>query len=206
MGLYYLQQAIAMTKQLIQQAQTGNEKAFEKLYQELYDKVYGFCYKRTFDHSVSGDITANTFIKLIENFHKFEWQNEGAFYGWIFRICSNEVSNYFKKQNKYNLNTDYFDNDTCELLEDVKQSLTSENIDKNLDKQRVNQAMKQLQDKEKHIVELHYFAAISHKEIAKMKNMSEGNVRVVAHRAVNKLKNILSQQEYKLITTVEGIS
>lgn len=187
------------TKELVIKAQRGDKDAFSGLYDELYDKVYGYCYKKTFDHAISGDITANTFVKLIENLHKFNWVNEAAFYGWVFRICSGEVSNFFKKQNKYNLNSEYFDEDTCDMFEDIKQNNIKEEVDKNLDKERLRAALKKLKAKEKHIVELYYFADMSHKDIANIKDMTEGNVRVISHRAIKKLQGILTQQEYKLI-------
>lgn len=183
------------TKKLVIKAQGGDKEAFGKLYDELYSKVYGYSYKKTFNHAHSGDITANTFVRLLESLHKFTWVNEAAFHGWVFRLANNEVSNFFKKQNKYNLNTDYFDSDSTNLLEDIKQKNIKEEVDKNLDKARLHSAMKKLKSHEKQILELYYFADMSHKHIAQHMDIKEGNVRVIAHRASKKLKDLLQTNQ-----------
>lgn len=138
-------------------------------------------------------------MKVIESLPKFTWLNETAFYGWVFRICSGEISNYFKKQNRYSLNNDYFDDDTCALMQDLRSNIKEE-VDQNLDSARLHSALKKLKNKEKHILELHYFANMSHRDIAQIKDINEGNVRVIAHRAIKKLEKLLSANEYKLIT------
>lgn len=187
-------------QKLVNEAQSGDEAAFGVLYDQLYNKLYGYTYKKTFDQHSAADITSNTFVKMIQNLPKFTWVNESAFYGWVFRICSAEVSNYFKKQNKYCLNSEYFDDDTCDLFEDIKQSTTAERIDKDLDKIRLHKALSGLKDHEQEIVEMHYLAGMSHREIAQIKEMREGNVRVIAHRAVKKLQGLINIKEYELIT------
>lgn len=54
------------------------------------------------------DITSNTFLKALKNLNQFEWRN-GPFSfssGWIFKIATNEVNQYFRKQNRYRLTID----------------------------------------------------------------------------------------------------
>lgn len=179
---------MSTTKQHVIKAQRGDSSAFGELYEELYDKVYGFCYKRCFNHHACADITSNTFVKLIENLPKFTWINEPAFYGWVFRIASSEVSNYFRKQDKYDLNTEYFDDDTCDLFSEIKQSTAVHEVDAVIDAQRLHASMKKLKKKDRRIVELFYFADMAHKDIGELEGMNEGAVRTACHRALTKLK------------------
>ena len=52
-------------------------------------------------------------------------------------------------------------------------------------------ALNNLNERERRIVELKFWGDLDSSSIADVLSMSEGNVRVVLHRALGKLKNIL---------------
>lgn len=181
----------------------GDTESFSHLYNHLYDKVYGYTFNRTMDHSACEDIVSNSFIKLLESIKKFNYKNDAAFYGWLFKIVRSQISNYYRKQNKYALKTEYFDDDTANSLIDTKTKPIGHQIDADNDQMKLAIAMQQLNKKEKEIIQLYYFADLSHRDTGSIMKMSEGAARVALHRTVKKLATIMKTVPGFMTTELE---
>jgi len=83
-------------KELVERAKKDPE-AFGKLYDIHYSKIFGYILKRVADVDIAQDIVSETFLKALKNIWKFRWQNV-SFSAWLYRISSNEISNFFRKK------------------------------------------------------------------------------------------------------------
>jgi len=173
------------TKARIQLAQDGDEQAFEQLYEGYYERVLNYAFRRVLDYEVAQDVAANVFMSVAKNIGKFTYHHENSFSGWIFRIASNEVNQYFRKANKYkSVDID----DYHELLPDEREGI-EDTLSKNQDFVRIHGYMKDLKPKYQTIIDLFYFENMSHKAIAEVVEMKEGAVRVALHRALEMVRN-----------------
>lgn len=61
---------------------------FEELYQSHYEQIFKFCYRFVNDADLAGDITQDTFIKLLQRMRKSNQtiQNPKA---WLYKVASN---------------------------------------------------------------------------------------------------------------------
>lgn len=186
-------------KNTVSRAQLGEAEAFAELYDDLYDRVYGFSYKRTLDQAVACDVTSNTFIKLIEKLDKFNWRHDSAFYGWVFKLCSSEISDYYRKQSKYRLNTDYFEDQIQLSGQDDGRVSLEDHVDSLFDGHELHRALKKLKEIERNVIELYYFGGMNYAEIASTTGHSEVNVRVISHRSKDKLRSMLDGSKLALV-------
>lgn len=179
-------------RQLVEDSQCGNTEAFGCLYDALYSKIYNYAYKRTFDSTVAEDITANCFYNLMTHIASFKWRGGPRFYAWMFRIVMNEIATYYRQGNKYVLSEDWLDLADVTRDEDsqLDQMISSEEHD------MLQRAIDTLPLKLSRVVELYYFAGLSHGEIARTLSISESAARVRLHRGVEKLHNALQGEEH----------
>jgi len=176
---------------LVKRAQGKDKEAFTKLFDLYYDKVLNYVFRRVLNAEYAKDITSNTFLKVLKNLDQFEWRNGPfSFSGWIFKIATNEVNQYFRKQNRYKLTID--DPDFKELGDDNK---IAEEIEKKIDNDKylliLNKAIKQLKPIYQDIIHLKYFEDMSYEEISQVLNKNESTIRVYSKRAKEELKSIL---------------
>ena len=176
---------------LVKRAQEKDKEAFTKLFDLYYDKVLNYVFRRVLNTEYAKDITSNTFLKVLKNLDQFEWRNGPfSFSGWIFKIATNEVNQYFRKQNRYKLTID--DPDFKELGDDNK---IAEEIEKKIDNDKylliLNKAIKQLKPIYQDIIHLKYFEDMSYEEISQVLNKNESTIRVYSKRAKEELKSIL---------------
>jgi RNA polymerase sigma factor (sigma-70 family) len=176
---------------LVQRAGHGDSEAFGHLYDALYDRLYSYAYKRTFDEVISQDITANSFYHIMTHISSFKWQDEPRFYAWVFRITMNEIATYYRKDKKYVLQEDWL-----EFRDESDAPSQYEKVVRNEQSKLLHEAIERLPAKLRGVVELYYFAGLSHADIALTLGIKEGAARVRLHRAIELLQVNMQGEEY----------
>lgn len=195
-------------KAIIDQAQDGDERALEQLYESFYDRIVGYAFRRVLDGEVAQDIAANVFMKVLQNLHKFTWRHDHSFEGWIFRIASNEVNNYFRRQQKYKFVASedaekILDNWT---LDDNQRDTVERELDQNQQFMKLHKAIARLSEREQEILHMYYFEHLPHQAIAEALDMRDGAVRVAMHRAQKKLESSLKHDPEFAKHFIGGVS
>ncbi|MFZ3057873.1 MAG: RNA polymerase sigma factor [Minisyncoccales bacterium] len=189
-------------KELVERAQNKDRDAFGSLFDLYYDKVLNYVFRRVLNTEYAKDITSNTFLKALKNLDQFEWRNGPfSFSGWIFKIATNEVNQYFRKQNRYKLIID--DPDFKELGDNNK---IAEEIEKKIDNDKhlliLNKAIKQLKPIYQDILHLKYFEEMSYEEISQVLNKNESTIRVYSKRAKEELRIILEKDASDFLANI----
>ena len=78
----------------------GNEKALEILVTRHKTRLYNFIYSKVYNVDLSEDLFQDTFIKVIKNLKKGNYNEEGKFLPWLMRIAHNLVIDHFRKSNR----------------------------------------------------------------------------------------------------------
>lgn len=186
-------------KTIIEQAQDGSEHAFGQLFDAYFERILGYSFRRVLDAEVAQDVTANVFLKLVQNLDRFAWRHEQSFNGWIFRIASNEVNTYFRDQQKYRY---LAPEDSAKVLDKLTMDEDQRaSVEKELDQHQrfalLHKAISRLEPREQEIIHLYYFEHLPHRAVAEALAMREGAVRTAMHRAQGRLEQILvSEPEF----------
>lgn len=172
----------------------GDSEAFGELYDLLYDRVYSYAYRRVFDHAVAEDITATVFYNVMTHIGRFKWKHAGGFYAWVFRITAHEITRYHSQQSRYVVPEDWLSfsdtiHDERPAQDDMSQS--------NERSKALHAAVQKLPAKLKEVVELYYFANLSHALVAEALRISEGTARVRLHRGLAQLQDTMKGEGYE---------
>lgn len=171
--------------ELINETLAGNLQSFDSLmirYQEfVYSIAYGF--GKTKENSL--DITQDIFLKVYKKMNTFK--ENSTFKTWLGKVAYNEGVNWSKKNKKFLHHDDAEDlkSEIAEFHNQEDQMLVSEN------KTLLLRSLFELNTKYRLAVVLRYFENLSIKEIAKSLNCSEGVVKNMLFRSIQKLKHTL---------------
>lgn len=169
---------------LVQKALAGNETAFGQIYDLYFEKVYRFVFYRVNHKETAEDLVAETFIRVWDKLS--EIKGPATFSGWVYQIARNLVIDYYRSRKAFS--------DLAEL-ENVL-SYEDNVIDKtNLDFQKKSflVALKKLSSDKQLVIKLKFLDELENSEIAKILDKSEGAIRVIQHRAISELKNLLGE-------------
>jgi RNA polymerase sigma-70 factor (ECF subfamily) len=171
-------------KSVIQQAKQGSEQAFGQLYELYFDKIFKFIYYRVSHKEAAEDLTEEVFIKAWTNIKTVK---EESFNGWLYQIAKNKVIDYYR-QKKVTVD-----------LEDIQNVLESDedlNEDANtvIEKKVFMKVLKQLTPEQQIIIKLKFIEDMDNAEISELISKSEGSIRVVQHRAILKLQELIKKE------------
>lgn len=162
---------------------------FGILYDRNYDRIFNYILKRVSNVSLAEDLTSNTFFKALEKISTFNWEGI-PFSAWLYRIATNEIRMHFRKRKllKFFAIDDYKekikDDKNCEN-ELIK---AEEEWAKNQKFLQVTAEIQKLSIKYQEVIALRYFEEKSIREISGILNKSEGTVKSLIHRGLQKLE------------------
>jgi RNA polymerase sigma-70 factor, ECF subfamily len=156
-----------------------DEADFEELYRAELPRVYNYFRFRVGDGPLAEDLTSETFEKAWRNRWRYR-RDLAAFSTWVFTIARRVAQDQYRRQRK------------DVPLEAVSEARTDENledlIEQLADTARVAVLLARLADRERELVALKYGAGLTNRAIAKLSGLSESNVGVILHRAVQQLQ------------------
>lgn len=171
---------------IVRDAIQGEASAFGLLYKHYQPKIYRFVYFKVGRREEAEDLTHHVFLKAWQNIENFKPRGF-PFGSWLYRMARNQVIDFYRTQ-KSNLSIDELDPDSLRGNEDVAHAL-----DHRLDIQKVRQAILRLKPEHQDVLIMRFIEEYSVKEVADALKKSEGAVKLLQHRAMEKLKTYLNE-------------
>ena len=159
---------------------SASEADFKELYQQELPRIFNFFRYQVGDDAIAEDLTADTFEKAWRNRDRYQ-SDLSAFSTWLFTIARRVAVDHYRKQRP------------IAPLEDIAE-LPSEDHTEDATQQREDIArlsilLFRLAERERELVALKYGAGLTNRAIANLIGMTESNVGVTLHRAVQFLRS-----------------
>jgi len=156
------------------------------LYERYLDEIYRYAYFRLGDRDEAEDITANTFMKTWESLPKI-YQQDGSIYNfrnWLYRVAKNLIIDHYRKIKTLPL-LNNFHEDQDATIKDAEQNIQSGHLSK---------AIMALRPDYQQIIILRFINQLSHQEVTEIMKRSTSQTRILQHRALKKLRELLSDE------------
>lgn len=169
---------------LIKRAQQNDQEAFAQIYEEHFDKIYRYVFLRVGNQEGAEDLTQQVFLNALQSISAYKWRG-APFASWLFRIARNQVIDYQRKASKMQLTT-------LEIPITATGPEPEEIVGREMDIERVKDAMSSLTELQQEVVSLRFAGEFSIAESAKLIGKSEGAVKAAQHSALATLRKALS--------------
>jgi RNA polymerase sigma factor (sigma-70 family) len=168
---------------LVQRAVGHDANAFGRLYDMHVDRVYRHIYYRVGNEADAEDLTQQVFLKAWQAIDRYR-KTASPFIAWLMTISHNLVIDFYRiRKDRAYLEAEVLASDSALSPERAAEA--------SLDQQRLRRAILQLRGDEQQVVILRFMEGFEFNEIASLLQKKEGNIRVILHRALVKLRNIL---------------
>jgi RNA polymerase sigma-70 factor (ECF subfamily) len=180
--------------ELLIQAKSGNDTAFEELIYRYDRSVLAIALKFVHDNDEAKDIYQEVFIRVYRGLKNFEMKSE--FSTWLFRIATNVCLSH-KSRNKKHLQQSIDEQIATEDDEVQKYELADDEMDPgeimiNLDLgDIIRSAVNSLSAKQRMTFILKHYEGYKIREIADMLNCKEGTVKKYLFDAIRNLRKKL---------------
>ncbi len=169
---------------LIEMAIKGKASAFGSLYDYYQPKIYRFVLIRVGQREEAEDLTHQVFLNAWQNIANYK--NLGfPFSSWLYRIARNQVIDCYRAK-KPQIPLDGLDPDYLSEL-----GASEKNIEERSELDRIAKAIKKLKPDYQDIIIMRFIEDLPLKEVAASVDKTEGAIKLMQHRAIKELKNIL---------------
>lgn len=187
-------------EQLVSRAQQGDLQAFETLTTRYEQRVYSLAVRMLRQEQDAEDVTQQTFLSALENLKGF--RGDASFSTWLLRIAMHAALKIIRKRK--GLPTVSLDapSETAESEGDIPhpeyiadwRHSPEELVRKNEIKSLLEEALNQLDEKQRLVFLLRDVEGLSIKETAEALRLTEANVKVRLLRARLQLRELLTRE------------
>lgn len=172
---------------LVDAARTGDEAALSELYTGYFPRVYRYILARTGNTYDAEDLAEEVFMRMLDAIERFQWR-EAPFSAWLFRIAHNAVISQRRKDGARGR--------SAPLSEGlpVDSQGPEELVESRLALNEIMQAAQRLPEAQRQVISLRFAAGLSVAETARVIGKGEGNVKVIQHKAIAKLREMMGQK------------
>ena len=170
-------------KKIIKRCKKGELKAQEELYRLFAGKLFAVSLKYSRNYQEAEDNLQEAFITIFKKIEQYK--NKGSFEGWMKRITINTALQTYRRQTVFRI----IDENAIEESEEV--NLREEEVSLDF----LLKIIQELPDRYRMVFNLYVLDGYSHKEIAKLLNISVGTSKSNLARARQNLKEKLEESK-----------
>ena len=185
---------------LVQKCREHDSEAMECLIIKYQNRIYNVILKICANPDDAAELTQETFVKVIENIHKFEARS--SFYTWAFRIAVNLTLNYCQRNVKlgYRSLDEQQYADESQAKHSLKEFLTDDAApdpaavaqNKELCQLLIKAIMK-LDDNQRAVIVLRDIEGMDYAQISQVLEIELGTVKSRISRARNNLREFMEE-------------
>lgn len=169
---------------LVDAARAGDERAVAELYNAYFPRVYRYMLARTGNVGDAEDLAEEVFIRVLDALGRFEWR-EAPFSAWLFRIAHNAIISHQRRNGARGRHA------PLSPALSMQTQGPEEVVEARLTLEEVMRATENLPEAQRQVIALRFGAGLSVAETARALGKGEGNVKVIQHKAIAKLREIL---------------
>jgi RNA polymerase sigma-70 factor, ECF subfamily len=165
------------------------DRAFEDLYRAHLRDVYSYAYYRVGNHHDAEDLTEQAFLQAYRHFERARRESDGRpLRPWLIRIAHNLASNYHRDRARK-------PTAALDAVEPPAHPHGTERVVEGREELReVIARLDELPDDRREALIMRFALGMSNREIARALGRSDGATKVLIHRAIKQLEELMTHE------------
>jgi len=182
-------------KKIISQLKSHDKEAFIRVYDENIADIYRFVYFKIGHPEEAHDLTSMIFLKTWNYIQNNQLESSRTLRALLYKIARNVIIDYYRdKSTKTPVSLD----DENNPIEVVDNSIDPQDkIDQEADLDLIKQKLPLLKEEYREVIVMKFVNDLSLEEIADISGKKRGNIRVLLHRALIALRELVEEEQTK---------
>jgi len=188
-----MNEGTAMTdeRELIDRAQRGDMESFRLLVERARANVYRLAYDLTSNRHDAEDLSQEVFLKVYRSLQQF--RGDAKWSSWLYRITVNTCCDHYKSgTTKIMKRTEDIENDKSNNIFCSDAALPDKSANAKMIQENIDRALHQLTSRERSVFVLRHYHDLPLKQIAETLEITDGTVKTLLFRAIQKLRQELA--------------
>lgn len=181
-------------EELIQLIVQNHRPALEELYDRYVKLIYSFSLKMTKgDTEKTKEIVQHVFLRIWTTKSTYN-PSQGQFVNWLLTITRNIAIDHTRKEDKHR-GTILLEFEEWRQMQDNQSEDVPQQVSRNLLKQQIQEAKRQLSEPQQRLIDLLYWEGYSLSEIAKLEQKPLGTIKSRLNQTLKKLRDYFSDEK-----------
>src|SRR5687768_6440215 len=166
------------------------DREFEALYKAHLRDVYSYSYYRVGNHHDAEDVTEQAFLQAYRHFERARRESGGRpMRPWLIRIAHNLASNYHRDRSRR-------PESNIDAVEPPAHPHSTERVVEGREELRlVMRKLEGLPDDRREALIMRFALDMSNREIARALGRTDGATKVLIHRAIKQLEELIADED-----------
>jgi len=180
-------------KQTLSRLKNKDKEVFIKVYDDFAGDIYRFVYFKVGHVEEAKDLTSMIFLKTWNHIQNNSLTSSSTLRALLYKIARTSIVDYYRETGgKLEVSLDDDDNH-LEII-DENHDLEGD-MDKNADLLRIKNKLPLLKEEYREIIVLKFVNDLDIDEISEVTGKTKGNVRVLLHRSLAALKDLIKEDQ-----------
>lgn len=166
---------------LVDRAVAGDELAFTKLHDLHRGRIKSYLSRRAASPHDAEDLTQEVFLLAWRAIGRYR-RAGSPFVAWLLAIAHNTVVSYYRRRRRIE---QWLDEDEEEWAPETNSTSGTDGV---INRLTVQKLLHRLRPRYTQVLTMRFLDDLSHRDVARTLQMSEANVRVLQHRALEELR------------------
>lgn len=182
-------------KQAISRLKSHDKEAFIKVYDESVNDIYRFVYFKIGSREEANDLTSQIFLKTWNHIQTNSLEDSKTLRALLYKIARSTIIDHYRETgNKITASLDDEEN-PIEVVDETK--TPQEQLDEAANLELIKSKLPLLKEEYREVIIMKFISDLSLDEIADISGKGKGNVRVLLHRAVRALRELVEEDGEK---------
>ena len=188
-----------MSEQAGKKSKAQLDREFSDLYRAHLRDVYSYSYYRVGDHHDAEDLTEQTFLQAYRHFERAQRESAGRpLRPWLIRIAHNLAANLYRDRSRK-------PSSPIDETGPIAALHTTEQLVEGREElSRVLAGVRKLPDDRREALIMRFALGMDNREIARALGRTEGATKVLIHRAIRQLEEIVGDRGEVLSHSANG--
>ncbi len=165
---------------------SSSHASLEQAYPDVYPRLFRFFRLHGADADTANDLAGETFERALKALSRYD-PRRGTISTWLFAIARNLACSHWKSAARWEPTAI----DDLDLPD--PQETPEQRIEATQDRQALEAALMQLNDRERHLLALKFAGRLNNRQIAAMTGLRENHVGVLLYRSLRHLRQLLAE-------------
>lgn len=181
-------------KQTLSKLKSRDKEAFIRVYDANIKEIYRFVYFKIGGREEANDLTSMIFLKAWNHIQNKTLEDAKTLRALLYKIARTSIIDYYRETgNKLTASIDSIEGHRIEIIDEAQDP--RERFDQEVNLKLIKRQLPLLKEEYREVIIMKFINDLSLGEIAEISGKTRGNIRVLLHRALNALRELVEKEQ-----------
>lgn len=180
-------------QQSLRRLKSRDREAFIKVYDENVNEINRFVYFKIGNREEANDLTSVIFLKAWHHIQNKTLEDSNTLRALLYKIARTSIIDYYRETGGKKITSLDDDKNRIEVIDEAINP--QERLDSASNLELVMRHLPRLKDEYREVIIMRFINDLSLEEIAEISGKKKGNIRVLLHRSLSALRELVEEDQ-----------